>query len=73
MPLIKSGPASDPGPSPLGRITHAATPDVVKLHKPGRILSHPARTVTVGFLLATPVGAGLLMLPIASAEPGGTR
>lgn len=33
---------------------------------------HPARTVTLGFLLATVVGALMLMLPIASAAPGGT-
>jgi trk/ktr system potassium uptake protein len=68
MPLI----SSDRGSGALGRIAHPSAPDVVKLRTPGRILSHPARTVTVGFLLATLAGAGLLMLPVASAGPGGT-
>jgi trk system potassium uptake protein TrkH len=68
MPLISSG----RGTSPLARIAHPTVPDIVKLRWPGRILAHPARAVTVGFLLATLAGTGLLMLPVASAEPGGT-
>jgi trk system potassium uptake protein len=39
---------------------------------PGRALSHPARTVTLAFLIATLIGTGALMLPVCSAGPGGT-
>jgi trk system potassium uptake protein len=70
MPLIRSGPGTSTGA--LERIAQAATPNVVKRRTRGRILSHPARTVTVGFLLATLAGTGLLMLPLSSAAPGGT-
>jgi trk system potassium uptake protein TrkH len=51
---------------------HPTPPDLAKLRGPGRILSHPARTVTIGFVLATLAGTGLLMLPIAASGPGGT-
>lgn len=70
MPLIRSGPGPSAVTRPLERLARKATPDIVK---PGRILSHPARTVTVGFLLATLVGTGLLMLPISSSGPGSTN
>jgi Trk-type K+ transport system membrane component len=70
MPLIKSGPVG--GSTPLERLARVAAKDVGRLNKPGRILAHPARTVTVGFLLATLAGTVLLMLPLSSAAPGGT-
>ena len=57
MSLIKSGPGARPAGHP---------------HLSGRMLSHPARTVTLGFLAATLAGTGLLMLPAASTGPGGT-
>jgi Trk-type K+ transport system membrane component len=60
MPLITSGPRSSP----------AASYGPPK--RPGRLLSHPARTVTVAFLIATLIGTVLLMLPLADSGPGGT-
>src|SRR3954454_5237840 len=69
MPLIRSSPAAPSAGSPLERRARAAAPGPVK---PG-ILSHPARTVTVGFLLANLAGTVLLMLPGSSGGPGGSR
>ncbi len=70
MPLIRSGPSGPAGP--LNRISLITKPDAVKLSPVGRLLAHPARTVTLGFLFAVLVSTGLLMLPLSSATPGGT-
>ncbi|HST84588.1 MAG TPA: potassium transporter TrkG [Kineosporiaceae bacterium] len=70
MPLIRSGPPASAGP--LNLIPKVSKPDAVKLNRGDRLLAHPARTVTVGFLLAVLVSTGLLMLPLSSAGPGGS-
>jgi trk system potassium uptake protein TrkH len=67
MPLIRSEP-----PAPLDRLAKKTKPDAIKVSRRGRLLAHPARTVTVGFLLAVLVSTGLLMLPMSSTAPGST-
>jgi trk system potassium uptake protein TrkH len=68
MPLIRSRP--DSGPAwPLERLAQKATPGIARR---GRLFSHPARAVTLSFLLATLAGTALLMLPVSASGPGGT-
>jgi Trk-type K+ transport system membrane component len=38
----------------------------------GRILSHPARTVSIAFVVTIAAGTALLLLPFAAAQPGTT-